>query len=196
VDGGVVSRRFTITLASVGNPDHDQYAPISPKVVREVASLRDARIEAARYIDAYALGGGNMPVAAKGIGGFVVKNERGKKVAFITYSGRAIHPTAKPPGATYAWERVDVDASPLGAAEVSFDVLAYIDEVEALSARQRLSPTNLAVLRRYFADARTIPNRVEKTSLAHLRRCMAAGLVEARGAQLVLTDAGVEAVQA
>ena len=53
---------------------------------------------------------------------------------------------------------------------------------------------NLWVLARHFGGKPTAPNRIEATSVPHLRRCLKAGLVTVKGPDLVLTPAGVEAV--
>jgi hypothetical protein len=41
---------------------------------------------------------------------------------------------------------------------------------------------------------RSVPNRIEATSRTHLKRCIAAGLLDVQGSQLILTDAGHEAL--
>lgn len=57
-----------------------------------------------------------------------------------------------------------------------------------------ITPTNLFALRQLFADGiEDVPNRVRPTSVPHIRRCLAAGLVEvvADGKFLHLTAKGI-----
>lgn len=51
--------RFTVTLSSVGNPDYQQYAPISNEETVICDSLDAAAAECRRYIEEWDLGGGN-----------------------------------------------------------------------------------------------------------------------------------------
>lgn len=73
----------------------------------------------------------------------------------------------------------------------------------------KITSLNLWVLGQLFAvntndaDAtqldsvvRDVPNQIESTSAAHLRRCIKAGLLDVSGKRLLLTDAGVEALRA
>lgn len=55
---------------------------------------------------------------------------------------------------------------------------------------------NLFTLARAAAGRREFPNRLEPTSVAGIRRCLKAGLVEVVGANLRITDAGVAAINA
>jgi len=60
--------------------------------------------------------------------------------------------------------------------------------------------TNLFALREAFTVdgelASRVPNSLRPSSLPHLRRCLAAGLVRVEGRELALTDAGVAALAA
>jgi hypothetical protein len=66
------------------------------------------------------------------------------------------------------------------------------------AATKTVKPTalNVWVLDRHFAGATRAPNRIEATSTAHMRRCLKAGLVVVEGTELVLTEAGIEALAA
>lgn len=70
---------YTITLKSVGNPDHGQYAPVSNPQVVAAWTLVELRDAVARYIAFWDLGGGNWcnPIV-----------KRGRKViGFFSYNG-------------------------------------------------------------------------------------------------------------
>lgn len=54
---------------------------------------------------------------------------------------------------------------------------------------------NVWVLAKSFAGSERAANRIPSTSVPHLRRCLKAGLVVVEGTELVLTDAGREAVK-
>lgn len=68
-----------MTLASMGNPDFGQYAPLSPRQKIAVATLKEAMDACAAYIKEYDLGGGNWPCPT-------VK-ENGKVIGRISYNG-------------------------------------------------------------------------------------------------------------
>lgn len=53
---------------------------------------------------------------------------------------------------------------------------------------------NLSTLKTAFGGKERISNRVEPTSAAGIRRCLAAGLVAVEGKELVLTAAGKAAI--
>lgn len=50
---------YTMELRSVGNPDFNQYAPISEPLVVRAPTLQGMRMAARDYIDKWDLGGGN-----------------------------------------------------------------------------------------------------------------------------------------
>jgi hypothetical protein len=59
----------------------------------------------------------------------------------------------------------------------------------------KLTSTNLFSLRRLFNGATVVENRIERTSLLHIRRCMILGLVEITDDnKLALTASGLVAV--
>lgn len=71
---------YIMLLESAGNPDFNQYAPVSePEIVRG-KTLAEMRDHAARYRDKWDLGGGNW------VSPIVVRC--GKPVARISYNGR------------------------------------------------------------------------------------------------------------
>jgi hypothetical protein len=72
---------LVVSCASVGNPDHGQYAALSPKVKVPINSLKEASEACRKYIEEYNLGGGNWS------GGYV-HDAKGKFVAYVGYSGR------------------------------------------------------------------------------------------------------------
>jgi hypothetical protein len=74
--------KFTMRLRSVGNPDFNQYAPISNPVTVTGDTLKEMSNKARQYIKCWELGGGNFPNA-------VVKDTiTGESVAWISYNGR------------------------------------------------------------------------------------------------------------
>jgi hypothetical protein len=82
-----LSGKMVVVLASCGNPDFRQYAPISTPQNHIVASLDEARQACCDYIEENELGAGNWA------GGSVLCD--GEFVAHIAYNGTII-PTATP----------------------------------------------------------------------------------------------------
>ena len=72
--------KLTLHLASAGNPDFGQYAPISPPLDVPVKSLKDATKKCHEYIRKWNLGGGNW------VGGLVKRD--GVPYAKISYNLR------------------------------------------------------------------------------------------------------------
>lgn len=72
---------YVMILKSVGNPDFDQYAPVSePKAVR--GDTLKAMVQAAEeYIEEWNLGGGNWSETE-------IRTLDGKTVAWLSYNGR------------------------------------------------------------------------------------------------------------
>jgi hypothetical protein len=58
------------------------------------------------------------------------------------------------------------------------------------------TPTSLNVwaMARHFAGAARAPRLMPPTDIPHLRRCLVAGLCVVEGEEIVLTDAGREAI--
>ena len=54
---------------------------------------------------------------------------------------------------------------------------------------------NLWVLKEVFGACDEVPNRFPHTRIPHLKRCIAAGLCEAHGDSLRLTQAGKDAIK-
>lgn len=75
-------KRYRVLLSSCGNPDFDQYAPISEPVAIDVETIADARKACAVYIEKWNLGGGNWD------NGRVVDNRTGKLVGSFSYNLR------------------------------------------------------------------------------------------------------------
>lgn len=48
-----------LKLSSAGNPDFDQFSPLSPDEITEVSSFEEASEVCRSYIEKYSLGGGN-----------------------------------------------------------------------------------------------------------------------------------------
>jgi hypothetical protein len=71
---------YQMSCKSVGNPDHEQYAPVSNPELITGSSLIEIREKAMSYIEKWELGGGNWPECA------VTLN--GKKIATMSYNGR------------------------------------------------------------------------------------------------------------
>jgi hypothetical protein len=78
----VVQKRYRVLLSSIGNPDFDQYAPISPAGAIDVESIKAARECCAAYQEKYNLGGGNWD------NGRVIDNRTGKLVGHFSYNLR------------------------------------------------------------------------------------------------------------
>jgi hypothetical protein len=55
----------------------------------------------------------------------------------------------------------------------------------------RATDLNVWTMGRVFGDAVRVPNRLEPTSVAGMRRCVAAGLVRVEGQELALTEEGM-----
>ncbi len=72
--------RFWVYLSSVGNPDYNQYAPISDPVLKSAESLREVRDLCLAYIEDCNLGGGNWPGGIFGSGRLVLGH--------VSYNGR------------------------------------------------------------------------------------------------------------
>lgn len=82
---------YEITLVSVGNPDHGQYAPVSnPRTIR-AESLKELWKECEEYIDYWGLGSGNWVDPA------VLQD--GKLIGHFSYNGRlwSVHKSAVNP---------------------------------------------------------------------------------------------------
>lgn len=98
---------FTMRLSSCGNPDWDQYAPISePKVVTG-STLAEMRKAAEDYSDEWNLGGGNWmnPVV-----------KQGKKViGYFSYNGRFWE--GRPGRWDAARKEILIEAAPAGGAK-------------------------------------------------------------------------------
>lgn len=75
-------KRYTIRLASVGNPDFQQYAPISPPETFSAETLQEIRDAARAYIEKWNLGGGNWSERKAMI------RENGKAIGYVSYNGR------------------------------------------------------------------------------------------------------------
>jgi hypothetical protein len=74
--------KFTMRLRSVGNPDFNQYAPVSDPMTVTGDTLQEMRKKVLAYIEMWNLGCGNFLRA-------VVKDATAKKaVAWISYNGR------------------------------------------------------------------------------------------------------------
>lgn len=73
-------KKYTVKLSSCGNPDHGQYAPVSPREVKECDTIEECQTAVREYIVKYDLGGGNWS------GGLVYQGR--KKVGRISYNGR------------------------------------------------------------------------------------------------------------
>lgn len=71
---------YSVVCESVGNPDHGQYASLSPRRVFVTASLEMCQQAARRYIQQHDLGGGNW------LGGEVKRD--GITIGHISYNGR------------------------------------------------------------------------------------------------------------
>jgi hypothetical protein len=71
---------LTVKLKSVGNPDFQQYAPVSPKDTKQCSTLKEASEICRQYIDKWNLGGCNW------VGGQIFIGK--KQIAFISYNGR------------------------------------------------------------------------------------------------------------
>lgn len=72
--------KYQVTLASVGNPDFRQYAPVSEKQVVEADTLAGIQRAARKYIEFWNLGGGNWRMTP-------IRSE-GKTIGYISYNGR------------------------------------------------------------------------------------------------------------
>jgi hypothetical protein len=73
-------RRFSISLTSVGNPDFQQYCPISNPESVYADTLEGLVVEVSAYIKKWSLGGGNWPNPTF--------YDKGKASGYITYNGR------------------------------------------------------------------------------------------------------------
>jgi hypothetical protein len=71
---------FRLKLASVPNPDHDEWFSPAPTRYVTVKSLKDASRKCREYIEEFNLGSGNWS------GGQVSQNR--KRIAEISYNGR------------------------------------------------------------------------------------------------------------
>jgi hypothetical protein len=70
-----------MTLQSVGNPDFNQYAPISEPQVVHAPTLEGMKLAAHDYIEHWDLGGGNWVNP-------VVRDEAGDAIGFFSYNLR------------------------------------------------------------------------------------------------------------
>jgi hypothetical protein len=75
---------FELKLASVPNPDRDEWFSPAPLQVMNVKSLQEASRKCREYITEYNLGSGNWA------GGYVFKNN--KQIARISYNGKIWKP--------------------------------------------------------------------------------------------------------
>ena len=58
----------------------------------------------------------------------------------------------------------------------------------------KLTFTNRYVLRETFRSSERVSNRLPASNYSHLQRCLKLGLISVEGNELVLTDAGREAL--
>jgi len=58
----------------------------------------------------------------------------------------------------------------------------------------KITQTNLYVLASTFKTTDRVSSRLPSTDYPHLSRCLKAGLIRTDGAELVITDAGRQAV--
>jgi hypothetical protein len=72
---------YTMTLQSVGNPDFNQYEPISEPVTVHSETIEGMRNAAAEYIDHWDLGGGNWVSP-------VVRDDAGNVIGHFSYNLR------------------------------------------------------------------------------------------------------------
>lgn len=71
---------YSIKLNSVGNPDHQQYAPVSNPLVAKADTLKDLWEMCEKYIQTWGLGGGNWTNPK------VLQD--GKAIGYFSYNGR------------------------------------------------------------------------------------------------------------
>lgn len=71
---------FTMTLETVGNPDHGQYEAVSPKVKIKGRTFKEILSKVEDFMDLYSVGGGNWVAPAlyegKNLVGFMSYNRR------------------------------------------------------------------------------------------------------------------------
>jgi hypothetical protein len=72
--------KYAAVLRGVGNPDHGQYADVSPRRVVRSGTLAGISRAARRYIKQHGLGGGNFPPAPVYMDGILVGH--------VSYNGR------------------------------------------------------------------------------------------------------------
>lgn len=77
---GLGAKRYSVKLRSVGNPDFDQYRPISSPKTFEADTLEEISAACRAYIEKWDLGGGNWP-------GCVIR-EDGVAIGYVSYNGR------------------------------------------------------------------------------------------------------------
>ncbi len=75
---------FRLKLASVPNPEHDEWFSPAPRRYITVNSLKEASRKCREYIEEFNLGSGNWA------GGLVLQNR--KQIARISYNGRIWKP--------------------------------------------------------------------------------------------------------
>lgn len=76
------SKRYRVLLSSCGNPDFQQFSPISAPTSVDVETIMEARTVCQEYIEQWNLGGGNWD------NGRVVDNRTGKLVGSFSYNLR------------------------------------------------------------------------------------------------------------
>jgi hypothetical protein len=77
-----VSARYRVLLASCGNPDYQQYAPICEARAVDAETIAGCRKACESYIKKNGLGGGDWD------GGEVIDNRTGKLVGHFSYNLR------------------------------------------------------------------------------------------------------------
>lgn len=96
--------KYRITLSSVGNPDYQQYAPISNPEKFEADTIEEIRAKCQEYIYEWQLGGGNWspPVIYRGR----------KKIGYISYNGRIWDSRGWPGKPCFDAKEVIIEANP------------------------------------------------------------------------------------
>ncbi len=74
--------RYRVLLSSCGNPDFQQFAPISEPETVDCATIMDAKKACEDYIEKWNMGGGNWD------NGRVIDNRTGKLVGHFSYNLR------------------------------------------------------------------------------------------------------------
>lgn len=76
-----ITTAFCVVLKSEGNPDFNQYAPISPLQILPAQTLEEASIMCKKYIEDWDLGSGNWA------GGDIYHPTKGL-IAYVSYNGK------------------------------------------------------------------------------------------------------------